>query len=486
MAALLDRIYREYGRLDVVVHGAGIIDDRTIPNKDESSFDRVFDTKTISAAILARHLRPEGLRALVFYASVAGRIGNPGQADYAAANEVLNRLAWELDRQWPSTQVDSVNWGPWEGSGMATEEVARGFRDRGILPVPRDAGRRWLLEALTHGPKGQVEHIVGQGPWASLEESEPPATVQHGAAAPPSMPLVRDRHSLDSAGAVTMEHVFSLATDPYLTDHRLDEVPVLPAAVVLEWVAEFVQSAWPGWMLTSVRNLRVLKGLTLEGRDAIRVVFRARASTHTDSDSLRVGVEVLDIANQVTCYTATAILETTTLGAATAPPLVSLPQGSGLDATTVYRDYLFHAGRFRLLTAVESLTEAGVDAQARASAPPIFLKNSDSLPAVNGHLGEWIFDPGLVDTAPQLAIVWSRVMHNTTALPHRIGVATRFGAGPIEGPVRVSLRVKPSSGPHSVIYDAFCCGRDGSVRLHLEDVESACTAALNRVAAQAR
>ena len=50
---LLDAIYRDYGRLDGVIHGAGIIEDRLIDDKNPGSFARVFDTKVRSALVLS-------------------------------------------------------------------------------------------------------------------------------------------------------------------------------------------------------------------------------------------------------------------------------------------------------------------------------------------------------------------------------------------------------------------------------------------------
>lgn len=46
-------------------------------------FDRVFDTKVDSAYILGEHLRPDGLKWIVFFSSVAGRFGNQGQVGTA-------------------------------------------------------------------------------------------------------------------------------------------------------------------------------------------------------------------------------------------------------------------------------------------------------------------------------------------------------------------------------------------------------------------
>ena len=71
-------------------------------------------TKAGAALTLAEHLRPDGLRFLVLFSSVSGRFGNRGQADYAAASEVLGKLAHELDSRWPA-RVVSIDWGPWAG-----------------------------------------------------------------------------------------------------------------------------------------------------------------------------------------------------------------------------------------------------------------------------------------------------------------------------------------------------------------------------------
>lgn len=162
---LIDSLYARYGRIDAVVHGAGIIEDRQVEEKEAASFERVFDTKVDSTYILGRHLRPEGLRWVVFFSSVAGRFGNQGQVDYAAANEVVNRLACQFDAWWPATRVVSINWGPWRGAGMATQGIQRQFAGKGISPIEREDGLRFFADELTYGQKGEVEVIAGEGPW---------------------------------------------------------------------------------------------------------------------------------------------------------------------------------------------------------------------------------------------------------------------------------------------------------------------------------
>lgn len=167
--ALIDNIYARYGRLDAVIHGAGIIEDKLIIDKTLASFDRVFDTKVDSTFILSRHLRPDSLKAIVLFSSVAGRCGNRGQSDYAAANEVMNRLAWRMDKLWSNTRIVAINWGPWDTVGMASEEVKRQFKERGVIPIPLPAGRQFVADELRYGGKGDTEVIAGDGPWEADE-----------------------------------------------------------------------------------------------------------------------------------------------------------------------------------------------------------------------------------------------------------------------------------------------------------------------------
>ena len=155
---VLDGCYDRFGQIDGVIHGAGVIEDRRILDKSPASFDNVFDTKVDSAFTLARSLRPDHLRFLVFFSSVAGSFGNTGQCDYAAANEVLNKLAVYLDGAWPS-RVVSINWGPWE-TGMVSPELRREFARRGLALIPPEVGKRRLTDELRYGRKGEGEVII--------------------------------------------------------------------------------------------------------------------------------------------------------------------------------------------------------------------------------------------------------------------------------------------------------------------------------------
>ncbi|HVT34873.1 MAG TPA: polyketide synthase dehydratase domain-containing protein, partial [Nevskiaceae bacterium] len=100
-----------------------------------------------------------------------------------------------------------------------------------------------------------------------------------------------------------------------------------------------------------------------------------------------------------------------------------------------------------------------------------------------GRDGGWLFDPGLLDVAPQLAIVWARINQNKTALPARFGRVRRF-AGGTAGALQLSLRVRAETTDSSLSYDAIYRDSRGRVVLMLEDIEGTMSGALNRLAGQ--
>jgi NAD(P)-dependent dehydrogenase (short-subunit alcohol dehydrogenase family) len=152
--ALIEEVYARCGRLDGVIHGAGVTDDKLVAHKTRAAFDRVVETKVRGAVTLARRLRDD-VRFVAFFSSVSGAFGNRGQTDYAAANDALDKLAHEL-RARLGGRVFSINWGPWEGVGMVSAELGREYASRGIGLIAPDEGARRFVEELRFGEETQV------------------------------------------------------------------------------------------------------------------------------------------------------------------------------------------------------------------------------------------------------------------------------------------------------------------------------------------
>ncbi|MGY6652217.1 SDR family oxidoreductase [Amycolatopsis sp. TRM77291] len=150
-------LHTRYGRIDGVVHAAGVIDDKLMADKDEHSFRTVYGTKVDGARALLDALEHFGVRPgfVTFFGSIAAVLGNRGQTDYAAANDALETLG----EQWAERtgcRALTVHWGPWAPSddhaGMVSPELAREYERREVALIDPDEGTAALLRELAYGP----------------------------------------------------------------------------------------------------------------------------------------------------------------------------------------------------------------------------------------------------------------------------------------------------------------------------------------------
>ncbi|MET0235086.1 MAG: SDR family NAD(P)-dependent oxidoreductase [Kibdelosporangium sp.] len=154
--AVINDITARFGRLDGVIHGAGVLDDKLMADKTPEAFARVYDTKVNGARALGAALQHDP-RFVVLFGSISGVVGNRGQADYAAANDTLDRIArfWATQTE---ARVVSVDWGPWAGSGMAAE-LAGEYAKRGIQLIDPREGVTSLLRELALGTRQDVQVV---------------------------------------------------------------------------------------------------------------------------------------------------------------------------------------------------------------------------------------------------------------------------------------------------------------------------------------
>ncbi|OKA03231.1 type I polyketide synthase [Amycolatopsis regifaucium] len=137
-----------------VVHAAGVLDDGVIGSMTVDRLDPVLRAKADAAWHLHELTldRPPGL--FVFFSSIAGLLGGPGQGNYAAANAYLDGLA--AHRRARGLPAVSVAWGLWESDTGMTGTMTATDRARisraGINALSDEDGLRLFDAAVTAGP----------------------------------------------------------------------------------------------------------------------------------------------------------------------------------------------------------------------------------------------------------------------------------------------------------------------------------------------
>src|SRR5712671_998131 len=122
---LIASIAEEYGQIKGILHSAGMVADNFILKKSKSEFSEVLGPKVTGTYNLDQATQEMELDFFVLFSSIAGAMGNVGQADYAAANGFMDQFARYRNGQVAAKQrhglTRSINWGAWQAGGMGTD-----------------------------------------------------------------------------------------------------------------------------------------------------------------------------------------------------------------------------------------------------------------------------------------------------------------------------------------------------------------------------
>ena len=163
VALALDHVRETWGPISGIVHGAGVLRDKVIAEMTPDRVSDVFAPKVKGLSVLLDATKDDPVEVIALFSSIAARAGNAGQVAYAAANEILNKVAAaEASRRGTGCRVRSYNWGPWAG-GMVDAGLAAHFEKQGIALLSVDAGTQFFVDELGVGGQG-VERVVLAAP----------------------------------------------------------------------------------------------------------------------------------------------------------------------------------------------------------------------------------------------------------------------------------------------------------------------------------
>ncbi|MCP5007146.1 MAG: SDR family NAD(P)-dependent oxidoreductase, partial [Planctomycetes bacterium] len=164
--SLIETIQAKYGKLDGIIHSAGVISDNFILKKTSEEFRKVLLPKVIGTINLDKATRGITLDFFVLFSSGAGAMGNIGQVDYATANAFMDRFAAYrnqlVDSKERAGQTLSINWPLWREGGMRVDQSSETMmkQSTGMVPMQTETGIRAFYQSLN---SDQYQSLVMEG-----------------------------------------------------------------------------------------------------------------------------------------------------------------------------------------------------------------------------------------------------------------------------------------------------------------------------------
>ncbi|MFC1744135.1 SDR family NAD(P)-dependent oxidoreductase [Candidatus Riflebacteria bacterium] len=369
----LNAFQEKYAAITAFIHGAGILQDKLVKDKTPEQFNSVIQTKIDGFFNIFNSIAGNSLKLVAAFTSVAGKFGNQGQSDYAAANEILNHICLCEAKKFPQTRFLAVNWGPWEG-GMVSEDLAKMFKGQGIGLIPLDKGSRMFVDELLFGDEDISEVIIGS-------------------------------ENLELGGKISerqfsKEIVLDVNESPFLKDHCLKQDPVLPVVYLFEIISELGHEIFPYAKCLEIRDLLVKSGISFDSSKICLNCQVKEVEPHKDAEqTLFITVSSRRGEKEVLNYTGYLDLAKNRQKA----PDFKIPEELDkdqfpLNLDEMYRKHLFHGPIMKAILAVKGISKKGIVARLKTSQPADFFSKTNKR--------KWQTDPLVLDGMAQMGLVW--------------------------------------------------------------------------------
>jgi len=472
--AAIQQVLDAEGRVDVLIHAAGIDHSRKLESKPVEEFRQVVAVKAGGLFHLWKALENRGSLPghLAVFTSIAGRFGNGGQTDYSAANDLAARMVAAVRMEHPEIHAVALDWGAWAEVGMA----ARGYIPRlmqmaGIemldpqaaAPLVRAELERGIVsEVVLAGALGQLDHPVSAEGGLDLERAN--RALRDGK---PIHTMLSRVTGMSLNEGVLLEAELDPNNEPFLKDHALNGIPVLPGVMGIEGfsvaarhIASVLGSAKAGFDVARLEDIQFLAPFKFYRNQPRRASWKARAVRTADGLTADVLLEsdmLLHNRNveHMRHFSGRVILQPhITQEEMTVKP----PHWNGaytVQAAEIYKLY-FHGPAFQVLEGVQRSGEV------------VLGKLQRNLPAITSQGHALLSTPILLELCLQTAGVWEAGLTGMLALPSSIG-ELRIHRQKTNG-VAIFAEVTPGrSADGNLMFDARVVDAKGRVYLEIDN-----------------
>jgi 3-oxoacyl-[acyl-carrier protein] reductase len=160
--AIVKAAMDEFGKVDILVNNAGITRDNLMMRMDEEEWGSVIDTNLSGPFWMTRAIARPMLKArsgrIINMSSVAGRMGNVGQANYASAKAGLIGLTKSVARELASR-------------GITCNAIAPGLIETDLTAEIPQAARDFVINSTPLGYIGSVEDVAAAAIYFASDEA---------------------------------------------------------------------------------------------------------------------------------------------------------------------------------------------------------------------------------------------------------------------------------------------------------------------------
>ncbi|MFC1884078.1 SDR family NAD(P)-dependent oxidoreductase [Thermodesulfobacteriota bacterium] len=270
VADVVGRIIERFGKIDGIIHGAGILKDSFAELMSASDFEQVLNVKILGAWNLYQSARPHGLRFMVPLSSITAFQGNVGQANYCAANRALSALMNVIGREQDTIVSKAFILPPIEGAGMADDPEMKELlklRDMDSAYVHVNELGQFFCRELFLGPRDQLwvmpARALPETKTARINRDEPKSdgafsvsgfTFNHR-----NLPMIQEIDEIDFEKCeLEASRTFSLSHDIWIEDHRPFQsmkYPLVSGIMAVETFLEAGHLLYPHLKILGVRKV---------------------------------------------------------------------------------------------------------------------------------------------------------------------------------------------------------------------------------------
>jgi acyl transferase domain-containing protein/NAD(P)-dependent dehydrogenase (short-subunit alcohol dehydrogenase family)/acyl carrier protein len=395
-----------------VVHGAGVQRSKLLGELSDEAIDLTLSTKVLPMLTLGSLLDWSKVKALYGFGSVTGALGNPGQTDYALANDTLACMIATLGAAHPSMVAQCVDWTAWVGTGMVSDEEAKRFGEAGLLPLDVSSGVDMFLEAAVGS---SARRLAVFNPGAAFAQGR---KLSNWKMSP------RPKASLTRWKGEKVVAELERARDLFFEQHLVNLEPVAPGTFVTEMLSEAARDR-----NLSLRDLRFRRPMGLRGESlGVEIVEQGNELLAVPLDRPELGGKGLANLAFATARIGDGGSEEATkleIAQADYEALVEAGQNAASDFYRLLDERFSHALKTGpIFRGIRATLERGDRFYGAVTLTPEACAMLDVS-------GEMVFNPILADMAVQVGCAFSMLRLDVMAIPFEIGALQAHG--PMQG-----------------------------------------------------